>query len=202
MTGLEALFLAAPAAAGGTGLAAAGTALGAATAAGVGGATAGGLGLGTLLGLGGNLLSGAGSIAGGMNAAQMAKAQARILERQAEEEKAAARREAMRKREEGERIGSRQLALAAASGGGVNDPTVLNIMGDTAAETEIHAEEIEYGGSVRAADLLNQASAVRAGGQQMKTAGIIKGIGSIASGGASLYDKLNPPRTRSRYAYG
>lgn len=196
MSGLELLF--APAAA--SGFAGAG-----ALAGGLAGGTAaaaGGIGLGTIAGLAGNLLSGAGSIAGGMNAAQQAKMQARQLERQAQEEKAAARREAFRKREEGERIGSRQLAVAAASGGGVNDPTVLDIMGDTAAETEIQAEELEYAGNVRASDLENYASAVRAGGKQAATAGMVKGITSIASGGLSLYDKFNPPRTRSRYAYG
>lgn len=159
-------------------------------------------GIETALMIGGTLLSAGTSIIGGMSANQQAKAQARQVEEQARQERAAALREAGRKRKEGEYIQSQQLAAAAAGGGGVNDPTVLNIMGDTAGETEIQAKELQYAGDVRATDLMNTASMIRYGGKQEKMGGLVKGLSSLAAGGASIYNKYNPASTTSRYDTG
>jgi hypothetical protein len=147
----------------------------------------------------GAAISAVGSIAGGAAQNKQAKYRARILDQQAAQERAAANREAMRKREEAERVLSDQQAAAAASGGTATDPTILNIIGDTAGEGAVQAEELQYGGEVRATDLTNQAAAVRYAGKQAKSAGIMKAVGTIATGGASLYDKLNEPEVVTRY---
>lgn len=155
-----------------------------------------------ILGALGAAVSAVGSIAGGNAANKQAKQQSRILEQQAMEEKAAAYREAQRKRKEASVLESRQVAAAAVSGGGVNDPGVLDIIGDTAAEGEVQAQELKYAGDVRANDLSNQAASVRYTGKQEKTAGLIKGVSTIATTGASLYNKLNPPEDTGLYAPG
>jgi hypothetical protein len=162
-------------------------------------------GIETVLGVAGavgSLVSGISSIAGGSAQAEQAKYQAQALKQQADMERAAANREAMRKRKEADRIASGQQAAAAASGGGATDPTVLDIMGETAGEGEIQAQELQYGGEVRAADLMNQAAMIKAAGKQAKTVGIVRGAASILSGGSKLYDKFNQPETITRYGGG
>jgi hypothetical protein len=129
------------------------------------------------------------TIAGGAAQNKQAKYQARVLQQQADQEKASANREAQKKRSETEFLMSRQQALAAASGGGASDPTILDLMGDTAAEGEVQAKEVQYGGDVRATDLQNQASFIRHRGKAAKSGAMMTAMGTIAGSGLSLAGK-------------
>lgn len=119
-------------------------------------------------------------------------------ERQAATERAAGQREAINKRTETDRVMSRQRALAAASGAGVVNPSILDIYSDTAKQGEYNAQTALYGGEDRARGQLSQATANRfkgkaaykgslleAGGQAF--AGIGKAFGAPASAGGTPY---------------
>lgn len=134
-------------------------------------------------------LSAASTIAGGAAANKQAKAQARLLQQQADQERAAANREAQKKRAQTDLVLSRQQALAASGGGGPSDPTILDLMGATAAEGEVQAEEAQYGGELRANDLLNQAAYVRQQGKAAKQSSLFKAGTTLVGGGVSLAGK-------------
>nr|MBA2708886.1 hypothetical protein [Gemmatimonadaceae bacterium] len=75
-----------------------------------------------------------GSIQEGNFADASAKAQAKAMERKADEERAASQREAIRRSQEANLLLSRQQAAAAASGGGATDKTVVNLAQSIAGE--------------------------------------------------------------------
>lgn len=62
---------------------------------------------------------------------------------------AAAQRQAVEKQRELDAVQGRQLALAAASGAGVNNPTIADIYGQTAGRGDYNARTALYGGEKR-----------------------------------------------------
>ena len=108
--------------------------------------------------------------------------QAQENEKKAAEERAAGQREAFEKRDETARVMSRQRALAASSGAGVVNPTVLDIYGDTAQEGEYNAQAALYGGESRARGQIDQANAARAKGKAVRTGSLLEAGGSLFSG--------------------
>jgi hypothetical protein len=111
---------------------------------------------GTAASVGGTVLEGLSAQAqskADVAAAQYARKEA---QKKANEELAAAGREAQEKRAEGERLRSRQVAVAAASGGGTKNPTILDILADTDARTDYLTSSIMYGGKSRAAGYIDQ----------------------------------------------
>jgi hypothetical protein len=126
----------------------------------------------------------------GMQAAEIQK---RSLEAKAAEERAAAGREAQEKRKEGELLKSRQVALAASSGGGTANPTILDILGDTESRTSYLANSAVYGGEQRAAGLKDQANfgtwqaktqaaSSKAKGDAAFSGSLLEGFGAAAEG--------------------
>ena len=118
--------------------------------------------------------------------------EANQLEQQANEARALAQQEAVRRRREGELLLSRQVAVAAAQGGAA-DPSVLTLYGDTFEETELAAGTEIYKGETRARGLIESANIRRYEGEQAviagniqaqaaQTAGRYQSIGSILSG--------------------
>lgn len=151
----------------------------------------------SIIAAGASILGTGASVVGGIAAGQQAKSdadfQAMQLERKANEEKAAAQREASDKRQEGLLVQSRQQALAAASGGGAGTdaPTIAKIMSDTAGKTEYNANSVMYGGNERAAGFLDQAAATRASGKAAYQGSLLGAFGSAASGIGGMFN----PRT-------
>ena len=131
------------------------------------------------------------SVAQGIAAEKRSELEAAQLEAKASQAKGAAQLKAAEERRQGELLRSRATAVAAASGAGVDDPTVLNTLGDITAEGEIRALYSIYNGDIEATDLTLQAQAVRDEGDSARTAGYISGVTSIATawaggiGGAS-----------------
>lgn len=153
-------------------------------------------GLETVLGIAGTIVSAVGSIAAGQAQADAANAQAAAQERRAGEERAAAQRQAAAKAKEARLVMSRQQALAAASGGGAGDPTVMNLMGQVAATGDFNARSALYEGEARGRGLEDQAAIERMQAKQAKLAGFIN-AGSTILGGLSSVDWGGAPAASS-----
>lgn len=124
-----------------------------------------------------------GKFLGGMRAREAGEYNAASLERQAAEERAAAGRTAAERRLETERVISRQVALAAASGAGAG-PSLVDIIGDTAARGEYQAQSERYLGEARARNLTDRANIARYEGENAFMGSILEGVSGIALGGA------------------
>ncbi len=118
----------------------------------------------------------------GKAAQQAAEMQAMARERQAREREAAAGREAASQERKTNAVLSRQQAVAAASGGGATDPTVLDLMGDTAAQGAYNSASALYEGFAAGRSLDEQAAIDRFRGQQARRAGQISSMGTLLSG--------------------
>lgn len=134
-------------------------------------------------------MSAAGTIIGANSEAKALRSQANQLEAQAGLTRATSQREAMNDRRNAELVGSRGLALAAASGGGADDPTVVNMLADIAGEGEYRALTALYNGDQEALGMEAQAKANRKGAKATKTAALFKAGGTILSAGESMYDR-------------
>lgn len=118
-------------------------------------------------------------------------AEAASRERQANDERAASQREAIRRSREARMVLSRQQAVAAASGGGATDATVLDLMGDTAQEGWYQSATALFEGDARARGQLDQAAIARMKGRQAKLAGMID-AGTTILDGVSKWAKFQP----------
>jgi len=136
---------------------------------------------------------------------RLAKYKAGQLEQRAGQERAVAQRRAESARRSSRYAESRALALAAASGGGASDPTVVNIMAGIAGEGEMAAQSALYEGEERARGSEMAAGASRYEGTQAKRASYIKAGTSIMStfsqfGNQSLTEKYTPGDAYQPYA--
>ena len=80
---------------------------------------------------------------------------------------------------------SRALALAAASGGGVDDPGVVKVLADLNAEGEYRIMSRLWSGQNEAEGLIYRAEAAKREGDALFTAGMINAVTSVMSGGIS-----------------
>lgn len=97
--------------------------------------------------------------------AKLSQREAQQMEQKAGQERAVSQRAAMEERRAGRLLRSRSGAIAAASGAGALDPTVVNLLGDISAEEETQALTALYTGEERARGLEYGAKLTRAGGQ-------------------------------------
>jgi hypothetical protein len=93
-------------------------------------------------------------------------------------------------------VTSRALAVAAASGGGASDPTVINLIARTAGEGAYRKSVALYEGKAKAQALNNQADATEYGGSlaasnanKTQSADNLAATTTLVKGAASLYDK-------------
>lgn len=126
------------------------------------------------------------SVKQGQDAAQQAEANALQLRNQANADSAAAQRSAINSRKQAEYAMSRGQALAAASGAGATDPTVVNLLSGIAGEGEYRALTSLYEGDTAAGNANAQATAAVNEGNAYKQAGYLKGISTVLSGGSTL----------------
>src|ERR1700749_4508237 len=87
-----------------------------------------------------SVISAIGGIASGVAANNEAKFEAQQQEAQGKEAFASSQRDADQKRKEAEIVNSRAQALAAASGGGADDPTIVQLMTQTTGQGEYNAQ--------------------------------------------------------------
>jgi hypothetical protein len=133
----------------------------------------------------GGLISGAGEIRAGQAAKQSADFQAEQMRRNADATESASQRAAAGELRKSQFIQSRALAVAGASGGGVLDPTVLNLVSGIAGEGALAAETELYNGRVNAQGMRTQAMATAYEGLQRKRASKIGALTSVIGGVSS-----------------
>lgn len=126
----------------------------------------------------GSAIQASNTIAGGKAAAAAGKAQQAGLDYQASQldiaagqERAKAQHAGLEKIRQADLVGSRALALSAASGGGAMDPTVIKIMGDIVAEGDYRSRLAGYEGELNAQGLESRAVVARYQGEQARIAG-------------------------------
>lgn len=120
-------------------------------------------------------------IGSGISAQRAGAYNAAGLERQAADERAAAQRAALERRTDTDRVISKQVATAAASGAG-GGPSLLDIIGDTAARGEYQAQSETYAGESRARTLQDRAALAKHEGRNALVGSIIEGVGGLATG--------------------
>lgn len=152
-------------------------------------------------------VSAAGTIAGGNAAAdagvrgqQAQEFKAKQEEQAAQESRAVAQRSALDKRRQSTLLQSTLQARAAASGGGADDPGVLDLAGDIAGRGEYEALFDMFKGENRARGLEDAAvgdrmtgDALFAEGQAKKSASKMAALGTIIGGVGSAAGNFKTP---------
>jgi len=138
----------------------------------------------------GAALKAGGSIISANSQAKDLRKQAAQLEANAGLERASSQRKASEERRQARLATSRGVALAAASGGGVDDPSVINLLEGIAGEGEYRALSALYEGNQSALSMEDQAKSARKQAKATKTAGYINAASSLLSTGTSLFDRV------------
>lgn len=110
-----------------------------------------------------------------------AKSDARRLRRMAGDERATSQRAASEERRRARLVESRARAVAANSGAGASDPSVLNLMADLSAEGEYRALTRMYEGETSAQSLEMEARERRRAARGQSISTILGGAASFAS---------------------
>lgn len=142
-----------------------------------------------ILMVGGSILSAGGQITSANAKAADLRLQAAQLETQAGLKRATSQREAIDQKRQARLAFSRGLAVAAASGGGADDPTVVNTLAGIEGEGEYRALTALYNGEETARGMEAEAAAARRGASSVKKAGILGAAGTVLSAGASMFDR-------------
>lgn len=123
-------------------------------------------------------------------------------EKQAGQVLAISQQQAREEQRQGRYAASRALAVAAASGGGVSDPTIVNLIAKGKGEATYKANVALYQGEAKARQLRLQALSGNLSGDWALANGLrteeqydIAALGSTLKGGASLYARygMNGP---------
>lgn len=153
------------------------------------GSVASGLGsLGSVVGTG---MAAIGARNAGIAADQEANYRAQQDEIRAGQERASAQRASIEEIRKMRLVQSRGRAVAAASGAGALDPSVMDIMGDLETEGRYRAATAAYQGEDSARNLENSAMLSRYTGKQAKSAGNTKAISTLLSGVSDLHAKYD-----------
>lgn len=122
--------------------------------------------------------------------------QAAQLDINAGQQVASAQRAAEDERYQASLLKSRALALAAASGGGASDPTIVNLMAKLSGRGEYNSETAMYQGQEKARGMTDQARMARysgdvamADGEAAKDASRLSMVSTLLNGASSLYTK-------------
>lgn len=137
----------------------------------------------------GTIMSSAGAYTEGRDAETIAKMQAAEMRVRAKQALAVGSREAAAQDRETALAISRAQAVAAASGGGAVDPTVLKIIGDIAARGSENVQMELYNAGEEARGLRNQAAMTAYEGKQARKAGTIRAATTLMSGVGKIADK-------------
>lgn len=105
-------------------------------------------------------------------------------------------RQAMEEERQGRFVASRALAVAAASGAGVSDPTMVRVIANARGEGAVRAATDLYEGEARSRQLRTEAAMGRLSGSEAAAEGAAKeeamalaSLGTTAKEGLSLYSK-------------
>ena len=136
---------------------------------------------GTVISALGSMRSGDAAAEAGADQQRLAEFQAAQLEQNAKQQIAVGQRQSAEDLRQSRLLQSRAIAVAAASGGGAMDPTVLNIIGGIDAAGHYAAESSIYNAKETARGMKDQAKALRYSGGQAAEAGKVARLGSRMS---------------------
>lgn len=142
--------------------------------------------------IGGNLQTGAGFAEGiahlmwGIQKQQAAQFQADQLKDNANAAEAAAQRDAAEAARQAQLVMSRSLAVAAASGGGASDPTIVSIIARQAEQGAYNQAAALYQGQSQARVMRLQAKAKEYEGEMTALNSAVESVGSFAKASGSL----------------
>lgn len=139
----------------------------------------------------GTVTSALGARNAGIAAEQEANYRADQMKVNAGQERASAQRQMIGEIKKMRLVQSRGQALAAASGAGALDPSVMDIMGDLETEGRYRGAVAGYEGEDRARSLESGAVLARYEGKNARKAGSIKSLSTIMSGASDLYSKYD-----------
>lgn len=165
-------------------------------------------GLAPILGAVGTGIQVLGTIKAGNDADAKAQYEAKVQEQQADEAKAASQRDAASQYRQGQQLLSQQRAAIAGSGGSLSDPSVIDLMGDTAGEARLAADTELYKGEQQSRGYNDAAKNSRISGKNAKTAAYISAAGGLFSGVSSMYSRFGQqarqtaPASSSNLIYG
>lgn len=142
-------------------------------------------------GLAGTMTSARAAEQQGQAAERSQQMQALALERQAREREAASQREAITRAKQTDVAASRAQAVAAASGGGATDPTVLDIVGDIEQQGAYNQASALYEGTTAARGLDEAAALARYRGSEARRAGKIASQATMLSGISSFASSMS-----------
>ena len=111
------------------------------------------------------------------------------LDDKADVTRGATQREATREKLIADYTGSTALAAAAASGAGVQNVNVLNLMAEIEAEGEYRAASKLYSGEQEARGMEDAADNLRRGGDAYRKAGKMQALGTILQGSNTFVDR-------------
>lgn len=159
-----------------------------------------------------------GTLLQGESAYGQSKTEALQLEQNAGQERASSQRSAIEQRRSARYMQARLRALAAASGAGASDPTVVNLDADIAAAGEYGALTAMYEGETRASGMEYGAKIARKEGKAARLAGYVgaasKAVSSyfggagggggstLLSGASSWYEKYGGGGPASAFSGG
>ena len=146
-------------------------------------------GLGTILGVVGSVVSAVGTIAAGQASRRDAEFQAKQLDIQAKAEFAAGQREAEEIERNKKLVLSRQQALAAASGMGADDPTIVTMAAEIAGFGKYQELSALAAGEMRQRRAEYDAASARATGQATATGSLLSAGGTIIGGVANAFQE-------------
>lgn len=125
--------------------------------------------------------------------------EAQIYDQNANTAVGVSQRKAADERRKARLLGSRAQAVAAASGAGVSDPTVENIIGGIAEEGELRALNELYAGAETARGMRMQSDVAKFEGESYAKATKIKAFNALSTSGMSMFDKYADPEDKKKY---
>lgn len=135
----------------------------------------------------GGLVTGLGALQEGKEKQALSYAQGGQMRRNAEQLRATGQAQGEEELRKSELMRSRILAVAAASGGGVTDPTVINLVSANAAEGSLAAATHRYSAESKAQDTEYQAMLTEREGDAYARASKWKAAGSLLGAGGSMF---------------
>lgn len=136
-------------------------------------------------------LSAYGKYKEGQAAKSAANSKAKLMDEQAKGVEVEAQQNAADERKKVAYIRSRAVALAGASGAGVTDPTITDILTGIDTQGEMNALNIMHSGQTEAAGIRAGAQATRKQGAAEARAGTLGAFTTLAGGALDFYDQ-NP----------
>jgi hypothetical protein len=137
----------------------------------------------------GTLVQTAGALRAGQDADRAAKFDAAVKEQEAQRQRAVGQREMLQERQKKDLAQSRLQALAASSGGGATDASVIDLMEGIETQGEVNSLMKMWAGENTARGYEDAAMAARLKGQAEKTGSRYKAAGTLLSGAGDLFSK-------------